>query len=125
MIMCHNCGKETPEGKFCEHCGAVLHATQTYPQPPQGTVPARKKNAALAVIVSFILCGVGQIYNGQILKGVILLVVITISYLIAMGGGEVFWILYLVIWLYGMYDAYTTAVKINNGEVVETFTTRA
>lgn len=125
MVICHNCGKETPDGKFCESCGAPLQVTQTFQQPPHGVSQAKKKNPALALIASFILCGVGQMYNGQILKGVIMLVVLFIAYLIAISGDEALWVLYIILWLFGMYDAYTTAVKINNGAVVETFTTRA
>lgn len=118
MVICPNCKKETPEGKFCEHCGGVLQTAQTFQQPPQGATQAQKKNPILALILS-IICGVGQMYNGQILKGVIMLVGCII--LASTPIGLIAWIL----WLYGLYDAYTTAVKINNGEVVETFTTRA
>ena len=34
MVLCPNCGKNTPHGKFCEHCGAQLVAVQQsiYPQ---------------------------------------------------------------------------------------------
>lgn len=118
MVICQNCGKDTPEGKFCEYCGGSIQAAQTYQQPPPATTKAQVKNPVLALIASFIICGVGQMYNGQILKGVILLVVMIIIY--ALAG-----LVALIVTLYAMYDAYTTAVKINNGEVVETWTTRA
>ena len=43
MVLCPNCGKNTPHGKFCEHCGAQLVAVQqpAYPQyiPPVSNVP--------------------------------------------------------------------------------------
>jgi TM2 domain-containing membrane protein YozV len=32
-----------------------------------------RKNSALAILLSFLWCGTGQIYNGQILKGIILM----------------------------------------------------
>lgn len=44
MVKCPNCGSNTPEGKFCEHCGAQLVAAQqpAYPPyiPPLSNVPA-------------------------------------------------------------------------------------
>ncbi len=43
MVKCPNCGRNTPEGKFCEHCGAQLVAAQqpAYPPyvPPASNVP--------------------------------------------------------------------------------------
>jgi len=37
-------------------------------------VIARQKNPGLAAVLSFFWCGLGQIYNGEILKGVALMV---------------------------------------------------
>lgn len=118
MVICQNCKKETPAGKFCENCGAVLQAPQTFQQPPQEAAQAKNKNPILALILSLIICGVGQMYNGQVLKGIVLLAACLIMYFI-------FWGISFIIVIYAMYDAYTTAVKINNGEAVETWTTRA
>jgi hypothetical protein len=38
MVICPNCGKNTPHGKFCEHCGAQLITAQQ-PMYPQYSVP--------------------------------------------------------------------------------------
>ena len=122
IVICPNCGKETPEGKFCESCGASVQTTLTFQQPvaqqpvytqqpSQGTNLA-KKNPILALILSLIICGVGQMYNGQLLKGVIMLVATIIMAIATL------WPISLIIVVYSMYDAYTTAQKINNGEVV-------
>jgi TM2 domain-containing membrane protein YozV len=40
-------------------------------------VIARQKNPGLAVLLSFFWCGLGQIYNGEIPKGVVLMVLYT------------------------------------------------
>ncbi len=32
MAICPNCGKNTPEGKFCEHCGANISAPPSVKQ---------------------------------------------------------------------------------------------
>lgn len=67
-----------------------------------------RKEPILSLILSFLLPGLGQIYNGQVKKGLILLVV----YLLLC------WtcLVPLLIWLYGMYDGYTVAQAINRGE---------
>jgi len=121
IVICPNCGKNTPEGKFCEQCGASVQTTQTFQQPvaqqPVAQQPSQgtkqdKKNPILALILSLIICGVGQMYNGQLLKGVIMLVVTIIMAIATL------WPISLIIVIYSMYDAYTTAQKINNGVVV-------
>lgn len=65
----------------------------------------------LALIISFFFPGIGTVYAGNIMKGLIIFVVALIlgalstSFII----GIIPWILYIIVWLYGMYDAYTTA----------------
>ncbi|MGO9451733.1 MAG: hypothetical protein ACLQDV_11940 [Candidatus Binataceae bacterium] len=44
---------------------------------PPVLVMARQKSPGLAGILSFFWCGLGQIYNGEILKGTALMVVYT------------------------------------------------
>lgn len=69
------------------------------------------KNSALALILSFLLPGLGQIYNGSVGKGIGLIVGYIISCVLA---------LFLIgipfmfgLWIYGMVDAYQTAEKLN------------
>lgn len=40
MVTCPNCGSNTPQGRFCEHCGAQLVTVQQPYIPPAGNVPA-------------------------------------------------------------------------------------
>ena len=69
------------------------------------------KSPGPAAVLSFFFCGLGQIYNGQILKGRIFLVAYAISW----------WSMLLVIgffttpvlWIWGMVDAYRKAQQIN------------
>ncbi len=77
----------------------------------QGPPPIFYKNPGLAAVLSFFWMGLGQIYNGQIAKGIVFIIAYTIS-----------WILMLVIigfittpimFIYGIYDAYSSAQKIN------------
>jgi len=61
----------------------------------------------LGLILSFFIPGLGQFYTGQFLKAILLFV--------AAGIFAFFWFtiitipLYLIVWLYSMYDAYTVA----------------
>jgi len=62
-----------------------------YPFPPR----ARHREPALAAILSAVLPGSGQVYNGQFFKGLF-----------------VFCTCWLVIpWLFGILDAYVTASR--------------
>jgi hypothetical protein len=50
-VICPNCGRSTPEGRFCEHCGAALPALPAYVPPPAPPAPAAKKRSALSTIL--------------------------------------------------------------------------
>jgi len=69
------------------------------------------KSPGLAAVLSFFICGLGQIYNGQLLKGLVLVVAYLISWLMM-------WILIgfittPILWVWGIVDAYRKAQKIN------------
>jgi len=64
---------------------------------------ATGKNPVLAVVLSLIITGVGQFYNGDIKKGAVMLVG-AIVLAIATGGIGV-----LPVWIWSMYDAYQVA----------------
>jgi TM2 domain-containing membrane protein YozV len=64
----------------------------------------------LAVIFSFFIPGLGQLYTGQFLKAVLLFVAAAVF--------GFFWFtliaipLYLIVWIYSMYDGYTKAKEM-------------
>lgn len=66
------------------------------------------KNPILAAFLSFLLPGMGQIYAGKTLFGlgliVLTFIVSTLTIIISLFGI----ILYVIIWLYAIYDAYTS-----------------
>jgi len=73
--------------------------------------PVIYKNPGLAAVLSFFWAGLGQIYNGQIAKGIFFVVAYAVSvFLIVVIVGIV---TTPIIWIYGMYDAYKCATKIN------------
>ncbi|HMK47517.1 MAG TPA: hypothetical protein VK436_12900 [Methanocella sp.] len=69
----------------------------------------KTKNTLLSAILSFIIPGSGQIYNGQIIKGVIIFLTFLLTFITC--------ICPIIVWLYGIYDAFSTSVKINKGEM--------
>lgn len=69
------------------------------------------KNPGIAAVLSFFWTGVGQIYNGQLTKGIILVVVQMINSLLM-------WVLigfvtFPIVWIWGIWDAYKTAERLN------------
>jgi TM2 domain-containing membrane protein YozV len=98
------------------------------------------KEPVLSALLSFLLSGLGQIYNGQVKKGLVFLV---LDFLLAFGvvflifGGSIFmglitfwagglgmcccfpFVFLPFVWkVYFMYDAYRVAEQINRSETV-------
>ncbi len=69
------------------------------------------KSPGLAAVLSFFFCGLGQIYNGQILKGLVFLVAYFISW--AMMWIVIGFITTPIMWIWGIVDAYRVAQRIN------------
>ncbi|KJS73326.1 MAG: hypothetical protein JL56_11500 [Desulfotomaculum sp. BICA1-6] len=70
-----------------------------------------QKNPGLAAVLSFLFIGLGQIYNAQIGKGLLLFGGAIVSGFLTMV--IIGFILLPVLWLYGIYDAYKTANYLN------------
>jgi TM2 domain-containing membrane protein YozV len=70
-----------------------------------------KKNPGLAAVASFFFSGLGQIYNGEILKGVLLMVIQVINVLLMFV--VIGFVTYPLVWVYGIWDAYKSAEKFN------------
>ena len=69
------------------------------------------KNPGIAAVLSFFWTGVGQIYNGQIFKGIFLIILQGINGLLMFVG--IGFITYPIVWIWGMFDAYNTAKRMN------------
>jgi TM2 domain-containing membrane protein YozV len=87
---------------------------QTTPPPPAPASPA--ENSAwrpwLAAALSLV-CGLGQLYNGQVAKGVILIILATaavLCYRLPLGQ-----VMIPVLWLYAIVDAYLVARRTASG----------
>jgi TM2 domain-containing membrane protein YozV len=76
-------------------------------QPP----PVFYKNPGLAAVLSFFWMGLGQIYNGQLAKGILFIFIYSFS--LVMSIVLIGILTSPILWVYGMYDAYKSAEKIN------------
>lgn len=109
---CSNCGSQIDENaEICPECGVRQPGSETYQQPVY-----QQKNPGLAAVLSALWVGIGQIYNGEIAKGIILIIAYIVSVLLMFV--IVGFITTPILWVFGIYDAYNTAKKINTGEVV-------
>lgn len=122
---CPYCDNALPAGETkCPSCGAPVPASalqqqqqQPVQQPQQQQqTPVNnggvKKSPSTAGCLSFLIVGVGQMYNGQIIKGIVLLVAALIlsSFTFGIAG--------LIIWIVSIVDAAKIAGKINAGRQV-------
>jgi TM2 domain-containing membrane protein YozV len=65
---------------------------------------AANKSPGIALLLSLLLPGVGQMYNGQVGKGIAFL----IGYI-----ATIFIFLFWIVWIWAMVDAYQTAKRMN------------
>lgn len=106
--ICPQCGHRSCEEqpRFCSECGCRMDKTTGASDP--GTIGGddERKNPQVAVFCSSLIPGLGQIYNGETLKGFAFLVGTMIGlFLLVLPG--------LFIWIYSMYDAHIIARKMN------------
>ncbi|WP_227938006.1 hypothetical protein [Alkalihalobacillus deserti] len=76
------------------------------------------KNSGLAAVLSALWCGLGQIYNGQIAKGIAFMIIqfINACLMFVIIG----FITYPIMWIWGMFDAYRQAEEINRRSKYDT-----
>ncbi|RKD76214.1 MULTISPECIES: DUF5683 domain-containing protein [Sinobaca] len=69
------------------------------------------KSPGLAAVLSFLIPGLGQIYNGQIFKGLIIIAIQAVNILLM--AILIGYVTYFIFWVYAIYDAYRRADKDN------------
>jgi len=79
--------------------------------------PKFYKNPSTATILSFFFMGLGQIYNGQIGKGIIFIILYGIS--VALMWVVIGFVTTPILWIWGMVDANKSAKKINENIATE------
>ena len=121
--ICTRCQRPIPEGQRLQHRDAMycLDCVGKSLNGEASSDQARRRNPGLAVLLSLVP-GLGQMYNGQMLKGVIVLVAFLI---LATGGGPLdTWdhsglntALLVTLYFWNLFDAYWTALRINRAEL--------
>lgn len=74
------------------------------------------KNPGIAAVLSFLFLGLGQLYNGEFKKMALFFAANVINGLLCfvlIGFATA-----AITWIYGMYDAYKSAERINQGGTV-------
>ncbi len=79
----------------------------------QGSVSiSQEKSTGVAILLSLIITGAGQLYAGATERGLILLVIGFILGILSFSTG-VFFIILIPYWIWGMFDANTQAENFN------------
>ena len=119
MSQCQHCGAALePNQLRCNKCGSPVQVVAPAPNagPVQGapvdlvhpTNPP--KSATTALILSCLISGVGQIYLGQTIKGIVILIGSLVLWGTIVGGP--------VIWIVAMVDAHAIGNKLASGKSV-------
>ena len=116
MKYCPNCGKALANetSNFCDNCGAKINNVNP-PQQKEIVQPVaqpvtEEKSPVLAAVCSFFIPGLGQVYDGQMARGFAIFFGTLIGLFLLILPG-------MLVWLFGIYDAYSTAKKMNNKEI--------
>lgn len=102
-MFCEKCGAENPDdASFCGECGHRFEK-----------VEVKQKSMAVAMIISFLLTGLGVAYAGNVKKGILLFAGGVIFSILGIAIG-ICSVIAILIWAYGMYSTYTE-VELANG----------
>lgn len=120
MTYCRNCGKELPGNgaAYCPNCGSATGAKQNESFTDRLEQEADKfmnnKEPFISAILSFFWPGLGQVYNGDFKKGLLIQIIYIISWI----AGIIFFPFLLIppaVLVCGIYDGYTEANKMRKG----------
>ncbi len=116
LKFCYNCGaKLSCNFKFCPECGQNLRSDIIKTKTTQAS--SKEKSTLLAVILSVLLPGLGQIYLGLDNKGAIFLIGYVISAILILL--IIGFLLVIIIWVWALIDTIISANALNRGEEVK------
>jgi TM2 domain-containing membrane protein YozV len=116
-MFCSSCGTENAAGaRFCAKCGTALATTAPAPAAPEPITTVRTSSPAavaavsptgkqpwLALVLSLVIVGVGQLYNNDWKKALAMFVGAILGIYLTAG------IATFAIWIWSMVDAYRVA----------------
>lgn len=100
--------------KFCSTCGKKIHIdAEICPKCGVRAMHSRgTKNPGVAAVLSVLLPGLGQIYNGDIGRGLIIILILfplfVLLFFVLIGIP-----LFIALYIWSIYDAYKTAENLN------------
>jgi TM2 domain-containing membrane protein YozV len=110
---CQNCAIEVgPQQDVCLRCGVALVGSMIASPGQKLILPGAGKSGATAAILSCLIVGLGQMYLGQILKGILLLGIAIVVGFYSFGLGA------LPISIIAIIDAYRVGSKLEAGRPV-------
>jgi len=108
-VFCPSCGAIIKkDAEVCPKCGVRQKETAT-----KTTGKTGRKDPGIAAVLSFLIVGAGQVYNGEGLKGIGFFIGFVCLWIFALFTYFVCSPVPLVLWLYAIYDAYSVAKRIN------------
>jgi len=112
---CSNCGEPATgtNAKSCSNCGKPYPQTESEKEnvcSAEKIGYVKEKSSFFAVLLSFVSPGLGQVYNGRLKKGLLMLLINFVGIFLA-------GIPSLLVWFYSIYDANNEANKVNKGEL--------
>ena len=131
-MYCRMCGEQLPaDAAIYEKCGHVIEkGVKNQPNAIGYMKPLKSKG--IAAVLSAIFMGLGHIYTGKIVKGVVLAVIEAFClsqefvFVLALLAGDLtttMWAAYLgitavfiVLWVWQVFDAYKLAKNYNNSQ---------
>jgi len=117
---CQNCGKPLPiePVSFCPNCGAAINPQKERPSPKSENEFDKivsNKDPFIAAILSFIFPGLGQVYNGEFNKGLLIQISFFASFFFSGFFSLIIIPIPIILLVIGVYDAYTEADKMRKG----------
>jgi len=111
---CQECGQPTNEKQeICTSCGCRLLRPSSSSGSSDLVYPATPpKSPGVATFLSCLIVGIGQMYLGQVKKGIVLLIGAIIL------SGITYGTLALPVWIAVMVDAYRIGRKLEQGQPV-------
>lgn len=114
-VFCRDCGAViSDQAEICPNCGVRQR------DPPKSSVESVVEelteggNPFVAAGLSVVLPGLGQLYNRELQKGILVMVasLVALASVLAFVGV----VLYPAVWLYAIYDAYVVAERQSETE---------